>query len=451
MNNENNLDKFVSFVEVKINQSDEKILHKKDIMSYIRNQRCPEKGDSCVESLTSTKTTTPLVKDEENSSIQSVTEPLIVVNTKGSEQSNISSPSDFVERKKPRKQKRQLSADDYSAYAYITRLHPDWFMKASNNLSPFKNLSMEKSKDTQDSEKKYRHSAVLRMTELEKHGKKNKKRYSSPKPLQNFGQSKANNPQVIRTKLSTRSKSETSSTEIPNIKKPHIFTDQWGGHKTRNNKRNKKLSNSAKPWASLPEELLWKVFSHLDIRSLLTISRVCTMWFNICNDIDVRPYYLSKKAFLERKVIYKHLITKGNPVPIPVPLQHRNDVDLSHLATEKRLFIEKFHSGNHWYYNHIYQISSDQLNRSGAYKKTQLPPTTYSKTKLLLLFPEGCINQIHYCITVQGVEISSGRLSMYNILHHSDQSKDINLDPILLHASAFLRLIYLITLGVIKH
>jgi len=229
-----------------------------------------------------------------------------------------------------------------------------------------------------------------------------------------------------------------------------MFPDQWD-QKTRKNIKRKKKFYSPKPWGSLPEELLWNVFSRLDIRSLLKVLRVCTTWFNICNDKDIRPYYLSKRAFLERKVIYKHLITKGNPVPIPIPLSHKHEHDFSHLAPEKRIFAENFYSGNHWYYNHIYQISSDQLNRSGAYKKTQLPPTTYSKTKLVIIFPEGCINQIHYCVTVQGVEISSGRLTMIYILYQSDLEKDINLDPILLNASAFLRLIYLITLSVIKH
>jgi len=297
-----------------------------------------------------------------------------------------------------------------------------------------------------------------RFRDSQKLTKKNKNRYSSPKPGQSSRQHKLgpqpNVPRSHRDKLSTRSKSENSSSEItPNLVKKTqyvVFPDQWD-QKTRNTKKKKKIYGSTKPWGSLPEDLIWNVFSRLDIQSLLKVSRVCITWFNLCNDKDIRPYYISKRAFLERKVIYKHLITKGTPVPLPVPEGNKLDSDFSHLAPEKRIFAENFYSGNHWYYNHIYQISADQLNKSGAYKKTLLPPTTYSKTKLVILFPDSCLNQIHYSVTVQGVELSSGRLTMFHILSQSDQAKDINLDPILLHASAFLRLIYLITLGVIKH
>jgi len=153
MNSDINFEKFVKFIEGKIKASDDKVLNKKDIITYLKAYRSiMETTESLIEESSPvpgcTISITPAVvnKDEENSSIQSVTEP-IVVNSKSTEHSNISSPVEFNERRKARKQKRQLSADDYSAYAYITRLHPDWFMKASNNLSPFKHISLEKIKD----------------------------------------------------------------------------------------------------------------------------------------------------------------------------------------------------------------------------------------------------------------------------------------------------------------
>jgi len=163
-------------------------------------------------------------------------------------------------------------------------------------------------------------------------------------------------------------------------------------------------------------------------------------------DKDIRAYFIPRRALLERKIIHKYLTVRGITVSSSKEciVQHKS-ADFSSISAEKQIFVRDCFLSKHWHYEQAYYLTSEHLNNSGSFKRTLLPTTTYAKSKLIIVFPEGILHYIRYAVTVQGVEISSGKLTIYDILGHIDENRDLNLDPLILRTLPFLTLIYNIT------
>jgi len=164
-------------------------------------------------------------------------------------------------------------------------------------------------------------------------------------------------------------------------------------------------------------------------------------------DTDIRMYFLPKRAYIERKIIHRCLTTNGvTDLTFPKQCSMKHQYDLSQIPLEKQIFVTSCVKGPHWHYEQqAYYLTAEQLNSSGAYKKTLLPTSTYAKCKLIIRFPEGIIHHILYSVTVQGVEITSGKITMDYILSQLEENRDLNLDPLILKTIPFMTLIYNIT------
>jgi len=250
-----------------------------------------------------------------------------------------------------------------------------------------------------------------------------------------------------RNKLTTRSKSDQSSSEKVGNRDLEKNEDNFKEMKRKDPRslKRKKKKCSTNPWMTLPEDLQLYIFSNLNTRSLLKISRVCCAWYGLLMDKDIRIYLFPKRALLERKLLYKLLTSKGIDIPIPKECMIKHQPNFAHISTEKKTFLQCCLNSPHWHYEKGYILTPEQLNNSGSFKKTLLPATTYAKSKLVLLFPEGIIHYMLYAVTVQGVEISSGKLTMDSIQEHLRDDKDLNLDPLILRTLPLMGLIYQVT------
>jgi len=237
-----------------------------------------------------------------------------------------------------------------------------------------------------------------------------------------------------------------SEIDIKNLVEEASFdnTDIQSKKEPRNLRRKMKLT--VKPWAELPEDILLIIFEFAGIKSMIKLARVCTSWYSLSNDKDLWSYIAPRRAWIERKRFHQILVNHGvtnlkNEVQ-ELPEKWNFLSDLLLLPLHKRSLASCCLKGKKRYYDIRYQLSSEQLISANAFKKTLLPLSTLSKTKFVIIIPEGCFKEIYYSVTIQGVEISGGRMPISTLLEKIEKNGDINLDPIVFHALPLLVVLF---------
>jgi len=168
-------------------------------------------------------------------------------------------------------------------------------------------------------------------------------------------------------------------------------------------------------WSTLPERLIWKIFSAFSIGFTLSLSRVCVHWNKLVSEIIPAP----KRAFLELTKI-RQLLFGGN-------VTAETEYDTNGTKNFKQQF----------------SFSCQTLRDSGVLKQLAfIPPTLLPDAHLNLFLREQCLKTITWKLSILGTGFNVGTIILGNVVELYKTSQEMKLeDGFILDTRHFLELL----------